>query len=734
MPEERAKGCGRLLHSFRGQILLAMTGLAVVLVITGAAVSKPLAQTATEHGIGHSLRDLAALEARSLARNLADIRATVTLVAQNRPDLALTSSPHEVQSHLAQELQIMPGVEALYLLSPSGQLRGWAGPQPTPSDLAAFRRGGPALAAHPALARGEGRFDYDYFIAAPIGTSPGRSYLVAGICLPDYLAGTGWGSLQGKEALVLINAADLRIVATAGLQQLPVVMAEPIMARMARSLAPGQVAISEHFSSVIRVPVLAAITKVPGTDFLISVPRSLQSVSTASQHSFRLTAIYGLVGLALAVLLSLLLSFILSRRLWTMGEVSRRLEAGENEVRFPEGGPLEFAQLARQANRALAALNTGRRNQSELKGVFAAFSEAEDRETGEILDQVGWSILTITGADEVIGTLWPSPLSVDGECALYRHPGRREPLKQPCRDDCPLVGGPTNANLPLIRSLSHLSPVCHGVLGMESGEAAIFPLSHGGMDYGQIVILFRPENGQPEDWESVEELIQTTSIVLHNTQTYRQLRQALAQVQEGKEALLKTLAQILDVREHETANHSERVTANAMTLAQYMGYIDPEFLHNLYRGAYLHDLGKIGIPDRVLLKPGPLTAEEWQVMRRHSVIGAELLGEVAFLERAREIVLYHHEHWDGSGYPKGLWGANIPLGARIFAVVDALDAMTSDRPYRPAMGYAEARSRIEWEAGHQFDPEVVAAFLNVAMGEWLLATGGSGAGEISSLA
>lgn len=732
MPKDRVNGYGRLFHSFRGQILLAMSGLAVILVITGAAVSEPLAQIATTRGIEHSLRDLTALESRALGRNLADIRGTVTLVAKNRPDLAAPSSPGILKLRLAQELKLMPGVESLYLVSPSGTLRGWVGQQPTPEILTAFRRGGQALTGQPALVSGDGRFDYDYLWAAPIGAPPGGSYLVAGICLPDYLGRSGWGSLPGKEALVLIQATDLRIVAAVGLGNLPAGTAEPVMARVVRHLAPGQVAFSKRVSRVLKTPVVAAITKVPGTDFLLSVPRSLQSVSAAGARSFRVNAIYGLVGLGLAVLLSLGLSFVLSRRLWLMGEVARRLESGETEVRFPEGGPLEFVQLARQANRALNALESGRRNQAELKRAFAAFSEAEGREPTEILDLVSWSMLSITGADEVVGTLWPSSMMGEGQCVVYRHQGEREPLRLPCRDDCPLWVGPVKTRVPLQRSLAHLAPICQGVLGLASGEVSIFPLSHSGMDYGHIAMVFEAGHSQPADWESVEELIQTTNIILRNTQTLKQLRQALAQVQEGKETLLRTLAQILDLREHETANHSERVAANAMTLAQVMGRIEPEFLHHLYRGAYLHDLGKIGIPDRVLLKPGPLTHEEWEVMRRHPVIGSELLGEVPFLERAREIVLYHHEHWDGSGYPDGLEGQEIPQGARIFAVVDALDAMTSDRPYRPAMGYAEARTRIEWEAGHQFDPQVVAAFLGVTRDEWLLASESLGAREASS--
>jgi HD-GYP domain-containing protein (c-di-GMP phosphodiesterase class II) len=135
-------------------------------------------------------------------------------------------------------------------------------------------------------------------------------------------------------------------------------------------------------------------------------------------------------------------------------------------------------------------------------------------------------------------------------------------------------------------------------------------------------------------------------------------------------------------------------------------------------GALLHDVGKIGIQDAILLKPGALTDEEWAVMRRHPLIGAEILQRLTHLEGAREIVVAHQERWDGSGYPAGLKGTAIPLCARIFAVADAFDAMTSDRPYRKKMTYADARKEIERCAGTQFDPEVVEAFLGIPPDVW----------------
>src|SRR5262245_48765544 len=136
-------------------------------------------------------------------------------------------------------------------------------------------------------------------------------------------------------------------------------------------------------------------------------------------------------------------------------------------------------------------------------------------------------------------------------------------------------------------------------------------------------------------------------------------------------------------------------------------------LADLAHGVLLHDIGKIGIPDAILLKPGPLTAEEWTIMRRHPEIGARLIRDIPFLQGAIPIVRHHHERWDGAGYPDGLRGVEIPLGARIFAVVDAFDAMTFDRPYSRAISFADARAEVRRSAGAHFDPAVVDAFMRV---------------------
>jgi putative nucleotidyltransferase with HDIG domain len=189
------------------------------------------------------------------------------------------------------------------------------------------------------------------------------------------------------------------------------------------------------------------------------------------------------------------------------------------------------------------------------------------------------------------------------------------------------------------------------------------------------------------------------------------------ELQESYETTLQALVTALDFRDNETQGHSYRVVEYAVLVAQVIGVVEPE-LSWIRRGAILHDVGKIGIPDSVLRKPGKLNPEEWDEMKKHPEMGYRMLQDIRFLEPALDIVLCHQERFDGSGYPRGLKGKMIPLGARIFSVVDTLDAMTSDRPYRAALSIDAAREEIREWSGRQFDPDVADAFLGIEGDAW----------------
>jgi len=196
-----------------------------------------------------------------------------------------------------------------------------------------------------------------------------------------------------------------------------------------------------------------------------------------------------------------------------------------------------------------------------------------------------------------------------------------------------------------------------------------------------------------------------------------QLQTALQQVEGSYEDTLRALGAAIDLRDRETGGHSQRVCRYSLEIARAMGWSDQQ-LGSLARGAYLHDIGKLGVPDHILLKPGPLTADERTLMQQHVQIGFELVKGIPFLVDAAEIVLTHHERHDGSGYPRGLKAEEIPPGARIFAVADSFDAITSDRPYRRASPFDAGRETIRREADRLFHPEIASVFSSIPAETW----------------
>jgi response regulator RpfG family c-di-GMP phosphodiesterase len=192
----------------------------------------------------------------------------------------------------------------------------------------------------------------------------------------------------------------------------------------------------------------------------------------------------------------------------------------------------------------------------------------------------------------------------------------------------------------------------------------------------------------------------------------RELDLTLRQLEDTYRTTLEALGSAIDTRDVGTHAHSRRVRGYSMALARAHGVPSSE-LRDIEHGVLLHDIGKIGIPDAILLKPGPLTAAEWKIMRQHPEIGRQLVEKIPFLRGAVPVVYHHHERWDGTGYPLGLARTAIPLGARIFAVADAFDAMTFDRPYSRAMSFEAARDEIQRCAGTHFDPAVVVTFLGI---------------------
>jgi response regulator RpfG family c-di-GMP phosphodiesterase len=228
-----------------------------------------------------------------------------------------------------------------------------------------------------------------------------------------------------------------------------------------------------------------------------------------------------------------------------------------------------------------------------------------------------------------------------------------------------------------------------------------------------VLEVFDRASHPDEDWKNyLETLAGQAAIAIDHSKLLENLQTANAEMSQAYEATLRGWSRALDLRDKETEGHTQRVVAVSMQLATRMG-IQGEQLTNFQRGAILHDIGKMGVPDEILLKPGPLGEQEWTVMHKHPIYAQMLLSPIQYLEKALLIPYFHHERWDGSGYPLGLRGIDMPLEARIFAVVDVWDALRSDRPYRKALTDEETLAYLREQSGKQFDPDVVDNFLNM---------------------
>jgi putative nucleotidyltransferase with HDIG domain len=213
--------------------------------------------------------------------------------------------------------------------------------------------------------------------------------------------------------------------------------------------------------------------------------------------------------------------------------------------------------------------------------------------------------------------------------------------------------------------------------------------------------------------EFLETLAGQAAIAIDNAKLFEGLQRSNVELALAYDTTLEGWSRALELRDQETEGHTERVTEMTLRLARAVGrFAEAELMH-LRRGALLHDIGKMGIPDGILLKPGPLTEAEWEIMRQHPIYAHEMLSPIAFLRPALDIPYCHHEKWDGSGYPRGLRGEQIPLAARVFAVADVWDALRSNRPYRAAWPEAQVIAHIRSLSGVHFDPQIVEAFLKV---------------------
>jgi len=252
-------------------------------------------------------------------------------------------------------------------------------------------------------------------------------------------------------------------------------------------------------------------------------------------------------------------------------------------------------------------------------------------------------------------------------------------------------------------------PAIHDETGFQTKSILCVPMRARNETVGVVELINRAD-GKPfddNDLTTLSVFADDAAAALTNARLFESLERSYFDT-------INSLAIALDLRDNETGGHSQRVALLVKEVALRLALTEKE-VDDVHKGSLLHDVGKIGVPDEVLLKPGKLDDDEWKIMRRHVLIGYRLLAGIDFLKKASLIPIFHHERYDGKGYLAGLKGEAIPLGARIFAIIDAYDAMTSDRPYRKALGDEEARKRIHEELGGQFDPREARIFLSIPL-------------------
>jgi HD-GYP domain-containing protein (c-di-GMP phosphodiesterase class II) len=284
---------------------------------------------------------------------------------------------------------------------------------------------------------------------------------------------------------------------------------------------------------------------------------------------------------------------------------------------------------------------------------------------------------------------------------------------------------------PYIENDTENSPYFSGQVDKQTGyqtrKLICVPLMVQDRIIGVVEVLDKVSGGDfnTSDLKLLEAMADAAAVAIENVRLYeeerkkaRLLTQAYDELSRTYRATLQALTGLLDTRDAATQGHSNRVVAFTLRLAKAMGITNPERLKAIEQGALLHDVGKIGVADSILRKPGPLDETEWEEMRGHPELGYRMLKDIQFLQDALPIVRYHHEHWNGAGYPLGLEGETIPVEARIFAVIDAFDAITSERPYSPPRTYEQAVEILTAESGIRFDPKVVKAFLTVPKEDW----------------
>jgi len=377
-----------------------------------------------------------------------------------------------------------------------------------------------------------------------------------------------------------------------------------------------------------------------------------------------------------------------------LSALAEALGADPAEAGAARRGPLladDLAALAQRARGLAADERRARQAAASYRAASLALSRSPDSNAllEELLDYLNWIVAYDAAQVFLVG----SRDRLEARAAREWRSGPRPPLGLMVDDISKRAGDRT-----LVEEGDDGCVLCLPLRGPAGALGAALIVREGGRRFDE------------EEVRAAEAFAGQAAAALRNAALLEGLRRADLELLKSYDTSIEILSKTLDLRDHETEGHSLRVATISSALARAFG-MDEDGIALLRRGALLHDIGKIGIPDAILHKPGPLDEHEREIIRRHPAIARDLLEDVPFLRQALDIPWCHHERWDGSGYPRGLRGEAIPLGARVFAVADVWDALTHDRPYRKALDEAATLSHIAAGSGSQFDPAVVQLFL-----------------------
>ena len=390
---------------------------------------------------------------------------------------------------------------------------------------------------------------------------------------------------------------------------------------------------------------------------------------------------------------------------------------GDEEQELIKGIAAQAAQAIVNA-RLYADAQRRLRNVEALRQIDAAITGGIDLNytLKVILDQVK-SQLNIDAADVLLTNTPANMLEFAVGNGFHTTPTRQVPLGEMTDPACEAALERHMVQIPnLAQPLSDSSQALVSAEGFRAYYS--MPLISKNQVKGVLEVFQRTPLEPSKEWLSfLNALSVQAAIAIDNSELFTNLQRSNEELRNAYESTLEGWARALELRDQETQGHTKRVTEMTVKLARRMGMSESDIVH-IRRGAILHDIGKMAIPDSILLKPGKLTEDEWKIMRQHPEYAYQMMSTISFLRPALDIPYCHHEKWDGSGYPRGLKGEEIPLWARIFAIVDVWDALRSDRPYHKVMPDEEVRDYLLRKSGVQFDPHVVDAFLSIPLSEW----------------